>query len=195
VPRTARLTRDDWAAAALDALAAGGVAAVAVEPVAARLSAAKSSFYWLFADRQALLEAALERWERTQTEQVVDRLASIPDPADRLRYLLRHAFTATSGADLALRLLAEPDNPAVRDVAARVTERRLAVLTDLFASTGLAPDEARHRALGGYAAYLGTAALRQVSAIPGDPTAYIDTLITLYLPPAGAPEAAHRLER
>jgi AcrR family transcriptional regulator len=179
VPRTARLTRDDWAAAALDALTEGGVSAVAVEPVATRLGASKSSFYWLFDDRQALLEAALDRWERVQTEQVVTRLAGIASPAERLRYLIRHAFAAPSGADLALRLLIEP---SVTSVAERVTRRRLAVLTDTFADLGLPPEAARHHATASYAVYLGTAALHRVEAAPADVEAYVDWITTAFVP-------------
>jgi len=73
MPRPARFTRDDWAAAALALLAEGGPAAVAVEPAAARLGASKSSFYWLFPNRQALLEAALLTWEQQQTDAVLAR--------------------------------------------------------------------------------------------------------------------------
>src|SRR5262245_5586250 len=116
MPRTARLSRDDWAEAALAVLAEGGPAAVAVEPVAARLGASKSSFYWLFANRRALLEAALERWEQRQTEAVLPALAAIADPAERLRLLVRNAFAASGSADLALRLLTESADPVVRPV-------------------------------------------------------------------------------
>jgi AcrR family transcriptional regulator len=182
VPRTARLTRDDWAAAALDALGEGGVSAVAVEPVAARLGASKSSFYWLFGDRRALLEAALDRWERVQTEQVITLLAAIADPAERLRYLIRHAFAAPAGADLALRLLTESDDPAVRPAAERVTRRRLAVLADTFADLGLPPEQARHRATIRYSVYLGTAALHRVGAIAEDDEAYLDSITTALVP-------------
>src|SRR4051794_41764716 len=59
-----QLTAEDWTQAALDALARGGVAAVAVEPIAKSLGATKGSFYWHFADRNALLESALDLWER-----------------------------------------------------------------------------------------------------------------------------------
>jgi AcrR family transcriptional regulator len=182
VPRTARLTRADWAAAALEALTEGGVSAVAVEPVAARLGASKSSFYWLFGDRRALLEAALDRWERVQTEQVVTFLAGIADPAERLGYLIRHAFAAPAGADLALRLLTESAESPARRVAERVTRRRLAVLTETFAELGLPPDRASHHAAASYAVYLGTAALRRVSAAPDDIEAYIDSITTALVP-------------
>ena len=182
MPRTARFTRDDWAAAALHALTEGGVSAVAVEPVAARLGASKSSFYWLFDDRRALLEAALERWERVQTEQVVTFLAEIADPAERLRVLIRRAFSAPAGADLALRLLTEADQPAVEPAAERVTRRRLAVLAETFTELGLTPERARHHATASYALYLGTAALHRVSAAPDDIEAYVGFITHALIP-------------
>ncbi|WP_326598365.1 TetR/AcrR family transcriptional regulator [Streptomyces sp. NBC_01803] len=184
MPRTARLTRDDWAAAALDALAEGGPPAVAVEPVAARLGASKSSFYWLFDNRQALLAAALERWERVQTDEILPWLAALP-PAERLRRLVHHAFADTTGrGDLALRLLTESADPLVREVTERVTERRLAVLESAFTALGHPPEAARHYAMAGYSAYLGAAALRHTPSAPADPAAYIDTILRAFGVPA-----------
>ena len=54
----ARLTRDDWSEAALRALAAGGLAAVAVEPLATSLGTTKGSFYWRVGYLAKLLRAA-----------------------------------------------------------------------------------------------------------------------------------------
>ncbi|GAA4615661.1 TetR/AcrR family transcriptional regulator [Actinoallomurus liliacearum] len=187
MPRTARLTRDDWAAAALDALAEGGPNAVAVEPVAARLNASKSSFYWLFENRQALLEAALERWERRQTAAVVAGLAEIPDPAERLRRLVHGAFAATGAGDLALRLLTASDEPAVRAVVSRVTRRRLDVIEAAFAELGHPSDLARHYAMVSYSAFLGAAALRRVDISPEDTHAYVDAALAPFGIPPRAP--------
>lgn len=188
MPRTARFTRDDWAAAALEALTEGGVNAVAVEPVAARLGASKSSFYWLFDNRQALLEAALTRWEDLQTDQVVTRLAGIADPAARLHTLLHQAFTAPDTGDLALRLLTESDDPAVRAVVQRVTHRRLTTLETAYAEAGHPPAQASHYATAAYAVYLGTAALNRIQAAPTDTTQYLTTLETALAPkPPKAP--------
>src|SRR5690349_9457645 len=86
-----RLTAQDWADAALTAIGEGGLAAVAVEPLAARLGATKGSFYWHFANRDALIEAALERWEEVGTEAVITEAEAEPDPTGRLRRLLRRA--------------------------------------------------------------------------------------------------------
>src|SRR5919198_3887166 len=84
-----RLTRDDWADAALAAIADGGLAAVAVEPLAARLRTTKGSFYWHFANREALLEAALARWEDQTTTAVIGEIVNATDdPAGQLRRLI-----------------------------------------------------------------------------------------------------------
>jgi AcrR family transcriptional regulator len=177
MPRTARFTRDDWAAAALAVLSDSGPAAVAVEPVAARLGASKSSFYWLFENRRALLQAALQQWEQRQTDAVLPRLAAIADPAERLRTLARNAFAATRTADLALRLLTESGDPIVRPVVERVTRRRLAVIEAAFTELGHPSGQARHYATAIYSAYLGTAALRRVDAAPSDSEDYIAALL------------------
>ncbi|MEO6264178.1 MAG: helix-turn-helix domain-containing protein, partial [Luteimonas sp.] len=87
--RTGRLSADDWAQAALDLIAEQGVAAVAVEPLARRLGVTKGSFYWHFPSRDALLQAALERWEKVEQETVFGQLEAVPDPRERLHALFQ----------------------------------------------------------------------------------------------------------
>src|SRR5262245_65425178 len=86
------LSPDDWARAALAAIARGGVGAVAVETVAAELGATKGSFYWHFKNRDALVQAAVDRWEQRRTEAVIEELEREPDPARRLKMLITAAL-------------------------------------------------------------------------------------------------------
>jgi AcrR family transcriptional regulator len=178
-----RLTTRDWTAAALVALARGGIAAVAVEPIAASLGATKGSFYWHFASRDALLEAALLEWERTDTDDVITLVETEPDVRRRLRKLLAVALGGGKrpGERVELALQSTADHPLVAPVLARVTARRLGYLTELFRELGFTPDEARQRSLLAYTAYLGHAQLAHATpdATPaGDalPT-YVDTVI------------------
>jgi AcrR family transcriptional regulator len=165
------LTADDWTAAALEALAAGGLAAVAVEPLAKRLGATKGSFYWHFTDRNALIAATLARWERRDTELVITEVEQEGDATERLRRLLELAFrTARTGASqgtgsVELALQANATHPLVEPSLRRVTERRIAYLTALFTELGLSPARARNRGLLAYSAYLGQAQLAH--ATPG----------------------------
>jgi AcrR family transcriptional regulator len=163
--KRASLTANDWTMAALDALARGGLAAVAVEPLAKALGTTKGSFYWHFADRNALIEAALERWEQRDTDRVIAATEQAPDAADRLRDLLRLVFTAVQGdsgasaGSVELALQANATHPLVASTLARVTERRLAYLNSLFSALGLPAGRARDRSLLAYAAFLGHAQL------------------------------------
>ena len=64
MPPRQRLSREAWAAAGLRALTDGGVAAVAVEPLAASLGTTKGSFYWHFSDREELVREVRARLQR-----------------------------------------------------------------------------------------------------------------------------------
>ncbi|GAB7029996.1 TetR/AcrR family transcriptional regulator [Streptomyces platensis subsp. malvinus] len=154
VPRQ-RLTAQDWVDAALAAMGEGGLAAVAVEPLAARLGTTKGSFYWHFANREALIEAALERWEQLGTEAVITEVETEPDPGKRLRRLLLHATNWAAEDPLEVSLLATAAQPRVAAALARVTERRIGYVAALFVELGFAEEEARRRGLLAYTAYLG----------------------------------------
>ncbi|MEU4155419.1 TetR/AcrR family transcriptional regulator [Actinoplanes sp. NPDC026670] len=190
-PTATRLTAGDWTAAALEAMARGGLAAVAVEPLAARLGATKGSFYWHFANRDALIEAALQRWETDHTDAVIALVEAEPDPLARLRTLIGTVIesTAIPGADaIELAMLATAGHPHVAAALARVTARRLAYTARLFEDLGLPPQEAGHRALVAVSAYLGHAQLAHATPglVPGTPEqrrTYVDRLIGLVTGP------------
>ncbi|HST46190.1 MAG TPA: TetR/AcrR family transcriptional regulator [Luteimonas sp.] len=154
-PERGRLTTADWAEAALDLIAEQGVAAVAVEPLARRLGVTKGSFYWHFPSRDALLQAALERWESVEQQDVFGKLEAVADPRERLNVLFQlvaHEFKSHVVYSALLKAL---DHPAVQPVIERVSQRRLDYLTASFRQTGLGRTEARHRARLTYAAYVG----------------------------------------
>ena len=181
VPRTS-LTPQDWAKAALDAIAEGGVSAVAVEALAPRVGASKGSFYWHFDDRAAVLEEALTVWESSLTDAVIEELQRVADPLERLRRLLLLAFGGRIAGRLATALTTQPATERMAEVLRRVTDRRLAFLTDAFVELGFALPDARTRALITYNAYLGFFALAQghPSAVPPKGRArnrYIETLL------------------
>jgi AcrR family transcriptional regulator len=179
-----QLTRDDWADAAAKALAEGGVAAVAVEPIAVRLGATKGSFYWHFANRDALLRAALERWEHQTTAAVIEEIDAYgDDPLARLRLLVTRVTKAVQEDRIALALLADADHPIVAPVLRRVTERRVRYTADLLVELGLSPDRAAQRALLANSAYFGHAYLSYAApaVLPHGKaarSAYLDDVIT-----------------
>jgi AcrR family transcriptional regulator len=155
-----RLTRTDWAAAALAAIADGGLPAVAVEPLAVRLGTTKGSFYWHFANRDALLEAALELWEEATTTAVLAQVGvSSVDPRDQLRLLIRLVVDIAEQDRVGIAILADSSHPVVRKALERVTRARIDGVVSLFRKLGFPPVQARQRGMLAYSAYLGHAQL------------------------------------
>jgi AcrR family transcriptional regulator len=151
-----RLTRDDWITAALAAIADGGLAAVGVEPLAARLGATKGSFYWHFKDRDALLEAAIGRWEQETTTDVVAEVTGAHDaPASQFRRLVAGVIERAEQDRVGPALLASAAHPAVAPALQRVTDTRLDLIATVFRRLGFPQAESRRRALLAYSAYLG----------------------------------------
>ena len=153
--RNARLSADDWAQAALDLIAEQGVSAVAVEPLARRLGVTKGSFYWHFPSRDALLQAALERWEAGEQENIFGSLEKVADPRERLRTLFQLVGHEVKPHIIYSELLKALDHPAVQPVIDRISQRRQEYLVAMFRQAGLQRTDATHRARLTYAAYVG----------------------------------------
>lgn len=164
-----RLSAADWTAAALDALAAGGVAAVAVEPLAARLGTTKGSFYWHFDDRQELIEVTLATWERQATDDIIAELETVADPVERLRRGLVMAMELDEDEHPDVRLLPAVGDPLVAPVAARVQRKRVAFLARCFREMGFLPAEARQRARLANSVYIGWFHQRLILQKPATP--------------------------
>ena len=156
----ARLSAQDWTNAALRALADGGVAAVRVEPLARTLGITRGSFYWHFADRDALLRAALEQWEQSDA-QVIERMEDVVSPVARFEQLVRTAFGQEAIPGLQPAIMAHAGHPIVEPVLRRVTARRIGYITEIYQDLGLTPAAARRRAIIIYATYLGWRDLRR----------------------------------
>ncbi|MGY0620321.1 TetR/AcrR family transcriptional regulator [Lysobacter sp. A378] len=184
--RSGRLSADDWAQAALDVIAEQGVAAVAVEPLARRLGVTKGSFYWHFPSRDALLVAALERWETMEQETVFGQLEAVADPRERLRALFSMVAHEYKAHIIYSELLKALDHPAVQPVIGRVSERRLEYLTASFRQAGMGRNDAQNRARLAYAAYVGflqlNLQLRQTRLQHEDFDAYVEHMMTTLIP-------------
>ncbi|MDJ0342588.1 TetR/AcrR family transcriptional regulator [Streptomyces sp. H10-C2] len=187
-----RLTADDWAAAALTAIGEGGLAAVAVEPLATRLGTTKGSFYWHFSNREALVEAALRLWEKEFTDAYIAALAPETDPVARLRILFTRIIGNAGQNAVAVNVLAAADHRIVAPVVRRVVQRRFDYCVGLFEEIGFPPAVAIQRATLGYTAYVGhdQLAARLPGVLPLDTadqlTAYTHSVLDLLLHDAPA---------
>jgi AcrR family transcriptional regulator len=154
----ARLGRDDWAQAAVVAIGEGGLAAVAVEPLARKLGVTKGSFYSHFKNRDELIDAALERWEQMHGAEGTAALVDIADPAERLRAIIKTGleFSETAVASPHIALLGEMHDARVRPVVKRVSDARQDYLASVYEEIGFSKPRARARARLLYSTYVGS---------------------------------------
>ncbi|HJT98005.1 MAG TPA: helix-turn-helix domain-containing protein [Rhodanobacteraceae bacterium] len=181
-----RLSAADWEQAALDMLAEGGLGSVAVESLARRLGVTKGSFYWHFPTREALVKAALERWEQGDEEVVMAEVDGIADPRERLRELFRRVSREMPSHVIYAALMQSLDHPLVRPVMTRVSERRLDVLALAYRQAGFDTEAAGHRARLAYSAYTGFLQLTLLLGLKlghEEFEAYVDHVIATLVPP------------
>ena len=134
--------------------------------------------------RDALLRAALERWEQVRLMSVRPAEA-VADPRERMRELFCRSRTK-SARIIYSELLKTLDHPVVQPVMQRVSKRRLDYLMLAFRQLGMVRADAQHRAHLTYAAYVG---FLQLSLQLGQPRlqqaefdAYVDHVIQTLIP-------------
>ena len=144
-----RTPRRRWVEEGLRVLAAGGPDAVRVEALAKNLGVTKGGFYGSFADRDALLAAMLDTWERESIEDVLDR---VEREGGDSRTKIKRAGVLTFSSDrllpidLAVRGWARRDE-AVAARLRRVDNRRMALLREMIGTFRDDPDEVEARSL------------------------------------------------
>ena len=158
-----RGSREAWLAAAKQALLETGLEAVKIQPLAARLNISRTSFYWFFKDRPALLDALLEDWEAKNTGAFVtacDAYAeTVAEGILNLIVVFNDEAVFEPRLDLAVRGWAHRSEAVTARVNA-ADERRLAAIREMFERFGYADDEADVRARTVYLVQIGYIAMQ-----------------------------------
>jgi len=147
----ASLDASAWLEVAFDALAAGGIDAVRIEPLARALGVTRGSFYWHFKDREALYKAMLKEWRERASYMIFNRLERSTESAGtRLERLLALPFSSPRSArgaaiELAVRLWSRRDKGAAKAVR-HIDRVRLEYFTKLMQEHGVAASDAKQRA-------------------------------------------------
>ena len=161
VPPRRHLTAHDWADAALDTIAGGGVEVVAIEPLARRLGVTKGSFYWHYPNREALVARALEIWERQETVDLIGRAEQQPHPRERLHTLFRTAANTDQRSERILLALSGSKSVTARACVQRVAEAWRSYIEACYRGLGQDPTAARNWATFAYSTYIGTVRMRR----------------------------------
>ena len=177
-----RLTKEDWIFAGFRALTATGPQALKAEPLARALGTTKGSFYWHFKDVPDFHAQMLTLWVDRAYYAITASLASIPDPAIRLKQLGTLAVTSdeTHGgarAEPAIRAWAQ-STPEVAAAVQKIDALRIGYVADILAELDL-PDPDLPRII--YAAYIGLGTLSAVDGLTNETA--MSKLITALLTP------------
>lgn len=163
-----RGTPDLWLEAAYDLLVEGGVDAVKVMPLAERLGLSRTSFYWHFPDREALLAGLVDRWRAKNTANLVARCeapaATIAEAMLNLCDCWLDADLFDSRLEFAMRTWSLTD-PAVARAMAEADAVRIEAITALFRRFGYDETEADTRARTLYLTQVGYIALRSEESL------------------------------
>lgn len=143
-----RGSREGWLEAGYQALIDSGIDAVKILPLAKRLNLSRTSFYWFFEDREALLSALLDGWQQRTTTPLIDATTQYAETRAEAMLNVLTCFLAgvfDSRLEFAVRSWALQD----AQVAARIKaadQARLEALTRMLETWGITPDEADIRA-------------------------------------------------
>lgn len=154
-----QLDPERWVDTAIDVLAREGVAGLRVEVLAKRCGVTKGSFYWHFKDRQALLDAVLERWREGRIRDI-EKTTSVQPGQEReqLHYAIEVYGASRNrkgmSIELAVRDWARHDARAA-SVVESVDLYRLECTRRLFVASGMSDAEAKSRSLLLYACVFG----------------------------------------
>jgi len=163
-----RGSREIWMNAARQALISSGADAVKIQPLASQLQISRTSFYWFFKDRNALLGALLEEWDAKNTGAFVEACGAYAETISEAVLNLIAVFHDDAifepQLDFAIRGWAHRSELAAARVH-QADDTRLAAIRAMFRRFGFAEEEADVRARTVYLTQIGYIAM-QVSEPP-----------------------------
>lgn len=147
VKKQQRISKDEWLACALRALANEGIGGVRIDKLARQLGVARSGFYWHFRDRQDLLDHMLEYWAHEYTEVVTANKALTEGPAaQRLENVMRMVRDFELNRFEAAVFIWSQTDPAAGETFNRAYKIRLDFIRSIFSELGFKGDEVEMRA-------------------------------------------------
>lgn len=153
-----RGSREGWLEAAHAALVTEGVDAVKIMPLAERLKLSRTSFYWFFKDRDALLSALAEMWEARTTTPLVAATSEYAETETEAMLNVIACFLRPDTFDARMEFAMRGWGLKDPAILARITDadnRRLKALSDMLERWGHDAQDADVRARTVYLVQIG----------------------------------------
>jgi len=143
-----RGSREGWLEAGYGALIDSGVDGVKIQILAKQLGLSRTSFYWFFHDREELLDALLEYWEKRTTQPLISSATQYAETLAEAMLNVLSCFLSDSfdsRLEFAVRSWAL-QNTEVATLIENADAARLAALHAMLVQWGHVPAEADVRA-------------------------------------------------
>jgi AcrR family transcriptional regulator len=131
----ARGSAEGWLTGAYEALIESGVDAVRISVLSERLNLSRTSFYWFFQDRDALLAALIERWRANNTYNFIGRTEAYAESIEEATFNVFDCWLDSklfdSRFEFAMRNWAQSSED-VRAQIDRADTARIAALKNMF---------------------------------------------------------------
>ncbi|MDR6676087.1 TetR/AcrR family transcriptional regulator [Pseudomonas oryzihabitans] len=164
----ARGSLESWLTAAYESLKDAGVDAVRIQPLAKKLKLSRTSFYWFFEDREALLQALIDQWKSKNTGNLVARTEAY---AESITEAILNVFDCWLDARLfdsqfefAMRSWALQSAEVAQDIA-EADALRIAALKAMFDRFGFEDRAAETRARSIYLTQIGYISMKTVEPL------------------------------
>ncbi|HRO15937.1 MAG TPA: TetR/AcrR family transcriptional regulator [Paracoccus sp. (in: a-proteobacteria)] len=173
---------EGWLEAAYEALIEGGIDAVKILPLANRLKLSRTSFYWFFKDREALLSALADRWDECTTAPLTAAATAYAETEAEALLNVIGCFLPPDGFDSRLEFAVRAWALQDAGIMARIRQAdvaRLTALRDMLARWGHDPQDADVRARTIYLVQIGYISM-QVQEPLADRMSRIPTYVEIY---------------
>ena len=152
-----------WIDIAYDTLITRGVEAVRIQPLARQLGLSRTSFYWFFKDREALLEALIQRWRDKNTGNLIQQTQAY---AENITEAVLNLFDCwldqalfDDAFEFAMRNWALQSAEVEAEIE-QADQRRLQAIREMFEQFGFSDQEADIRARTIYLTQIGYVSMR-----------------------------------
>ena len=163
-----RGSREGWLEAAYDMLVHEGVEAVKIMPLAERLGLSRTSFYWFFKDRDALLAALAEMWAARTTLPLTAACTDYAETETEAMLNVIACFLRPETFDVKLEFAMRGwglQDAAILAQIEAADRQRLAALQDMLARWGHGPADADVRARTIYLTQIGYIFMRAEESV------------------------------
>ena len=161
-PTASKGSREFWLDGAYAILVEAGINAVKVMPMAKAMGVSRTSFYWHFEDREALLEALISRWKQQNTANLVAQTnifaETITEAVFNLFDCWIDARLFDAKLDFAVRNWAQTSNQ-LKNSFEEADQERITAIREMFSRFDFPPQQAQTRARTVYYTQMGYIAM------------------------------------